>query len=179
MNIKVIYHCYGSAHTSVVTAAIHAGLLPRDRVPSARQLMAVPHFDRTPSCVIGTPFRMGFDNAGNEVFAIGRGHARAVAERALYSLARLIRYPDDSFLVVNALAVADLWTTIGGTISRGLGLTPWGRPIVIHGVRRSYRRLVALVEQTELTVLRMRKRGDVRQGANMTLVVKLDKGGHV
>jgi hypothetical protein len=31
--MKIIYHCYGGTHSSVIAAAIHLGLLPEDRVP--------------------------------------------------------------------------------------------------------------------------------------------------
>lgn len=175
MKVKVVYHCYGSAHTSVTVAAIHAGLLPRERIPTGEELLAIPHFDRTPSAEIGTPFRMGFDCAGNEIFIVGRARGGITAERALRSLARVTGYPEERLLVVNALAVFNVWTAVGGMLSRRLGIVRWGRPIVIFGVMRSYPRLVALAQQTENAVLRIREEGDVRQEANKTVVVTLKK----
>ncbi|MGB3963216.1 MAG: DUF3189 family protein, partial [Tepidanaerobacteraceae bacterium] len=35
--MKIFYCCYGSAHSSVVAASIHLGLLPSDRVPTSRE----------------------------------------------------------------------------------------------------------------------------------------------
>jgi len=45
--LKVIYHCYGGAHSSVTAANIHLGLLPRERTPGYRELISQKLFDHT------------------------------------------------------------------------------------------------------------------------------------
>ena len=44
--MKIIYHCYGGSHSSVIAAALHLGLLAKDRIPNETELMAIPYFDK-------------------------------------------------------------------------------------------------------------------------------------
>lgn len=147
--MKVVYHCYGSAHSSVTAAAIHVGLLPRDRCPTPAELLAVPRFDRTLTRELGTPFFIGQDQAGREVYALGRGRAAKFVVNCVESLKELAGLPPLEILMVNALPRASLVTAVGGTLSRGLGLVWLGRPLATWGIRRGYARLVELVEETE------------------------------
>ena len=43
--MKVIYHCYGRAHSSVIAAYLHLGKLPMQGPVTKEQIMAVPEFD--------------------------------------------------------------------------------------------------------------------------------------
>ena len=65
--MHVIYYCYGSAHSSVISAAIHLGRLPSDRVPTQEEMMRLTDFDRTESWQIGTLFFKGHDEFDNPV----------------------------------------------------------------------------------------------------------------
>ena len=57
--MKVIYSCYGGAHSSPVAAAIHLGKLPEERVPDAEALLQLPRFDRVDSEKHGLAERWG------------------------------------------------------------------------------------------------------------------------
>lgn len=145
----VVYHCYGSAHSSVTAAAIHLRMLPRHRLPTVAELLAAPRFDRTVSRELGTPFFVGRDDAGRDVYALGRGSAGRLVVNCVESLCELVSAEPAAVVMINALPEASLMTTIGGTLSRGLGLVWPGRPLAVWGVRHCYRRLVRLVEETE------------------------------
>jgi hypothetical protein len=147
--VKVVYHCYGSAHSSVTAAAIHLDLLPRNRLPTRAQLLAVPRFDRTLTRELGTPFFLGRDQAGREVYALGRGPAARLVLNCLESLVEIIGASPVAVVAINALPSASRLTTVGGTLSRSFGWVWPGRNLALWGVRRRYRRLVRLVEQTE------------------------------
>lgn len=147
--MKVVYHCYGSAHSSVTAAAIHLGLLPRDHQPTVAELMAVPRFDRTLTRELGTPFFIGRDQAQRDVYALGRGSAARYVVNCLESLLLEERMSPMEIVLVNALPTISLVTTVGGTLSRGMGLVWPGRPLALWGVRRCYPRFVRLVRETE------------------------------
>jgi xylulokinase len=49
--MKIIYHCYGGSHSSVLAAAIHTGRLNPERLPTGEELMALPYFTQS-----GTPY---------------------------------------------------------------------------------------------------------------------------
>lgn len=147
--MRVMYHCYGSAHSSVTAAAIHLGLLPRDRRPTDAELLAAPRFDRTLTRELGKPFFIGVDSRGWEVYALGRGPAARLVANCVESLMELYALRPLELVLIDALPSVSLVTTIGGTLSRGLGIVWPGRPLALWGIRRSYFRFVRLVEETE------------------------------
>lgn len=144
-----MYHCYGSAHSSVTAAALHLGLLPRDRRPSEAELLAVPRFDRTLTRELGRPFFVGRDPQGREVYALGRGPAARYVVNCVESLLVIDGRSPVAVVMINALPSISLVTTIGGILSRGLGLVWPGRPLALWGIRRCYSRFVRLVAETE------------------------------
>ncbi len=154
--MNIVYHCYGSSHSSVTAAAIHLRWLPRNRLPSARELLSIPHFDQTEQHEVGTPFFMGIDQNGHRIFIMGRKRAMRLMENAVQSLLKIYGRPADEILLVNALSEVTLTTAIGGTLSRGFGLVRLGRPLAILGIQLCYFRFVQLVERTE-TVISQRR----------------------
>ena len=69
--VKVIYHCYGRAHSSVVAAHLHLGNLPMAGPVSIEQLIGLAEFDRADPSQWGIPYLMGRDERGNEVYILG------------------------------------------------------------------------------------------------------------
>ena len=69
--MKVIYHCYGRAHSSVVASHLHLGTLPLDGPVLKEQILAIPEFDRAEAADFGEPYFVGQDEAGNEVYILG------------------------------------------------------------------------------------------------------------
>lgn len=147
--MKVIYSCYGGAHSSPVAAAIHLGKLPEERVPDAEALLQLPRFDRVDSEKHGLAELMGVDPRGHEVYVLGRGPAGESVERALFSGLHLAGSDPSHFLLVDTLTCVNLPMRVGGYLSRRLRWIAVGRPIVLWGTRRAYFRLVQLVQQTK------------------------------
>ncbi len=147
--MKVIYSCYGGAHSSPVAAAIHLGLLPEDRVPEPGALMRIPRFDRVGSEEQGRAAFIGKDASGHEVYVLARGPAGKAVERAFFSGASLAGADPSEFLLVDTLVCVNLSMRVGGFLSRRLGWTALGRPIVLWGTRRAYANLVRLVRETK------------------------------
>ncbi len=144
--MKVIYHCYGSSHSSVVAAAIHLGWLPSDRVPEPDEILGLPHYDKTNPDQIGICFYMGTDEAGREVYIIGMGAAKGVVRRAVESIFQICGVSRDEYTLVDTLPEVGIVTKIGGFLSRAVGLIGVGRPLTVWGMRRSYPRFVQLVQ---------------------------------
>lgn len=146
--MKVIYYCYGGTHSSVVAASIHAGLLPRDRVPTGEELLSLPLFDTLTTGDIGKCYRVGSDEEGNEIFVMGMGPAKAIVKRAIACILDLYGMPQNDILFVNALPGIGVLARLGGMLSRRLCLPRIGRPLAVLGVIRCYPRLLRLVEET-------------------------------
>ena len=149
--MKVIYHCFGGTHTSVVAAAIHLGWLPRHRPPRPEELLATPLFDRRTSDSWGEVVDVGQDRRGHRVYVLGRGPQGRATIGGLLSGLTLSddKGLGDEVLLVDTLPAANWLLRLGGYLSRRVGLVSLGRALVIWGTRRAYRQLVALVERVE------------------------------
>jgi len=147
--VNIIYHCYGSAHSSVIAAAIHLGRLPDSRVPGVREIMALPDFDRADDRHLGSLFYKGMDEKGFHVYTMGLGGQSAAALQTIKSILALAGADPESFHFVGALRCITLMTKVGGALSRRYGIRIIGRPIAAWGITRSYPTLVDLVKQVK------------------------------
>lgn len=147
--MKIIYHCYGGAHSSVTAAAIHLGIFPENRVPSREEFTSVPLFDRQGSDEHGHFFFMGQDEAGHEVFLTARRSRPKVLENIIAGLAEIFDIPQDDYYLVNVMGKVNLAMKLGGFLSRRWGVVRVGRPIVILGTRIAYFQMVQLVRRVK------------------------------
>jgi hypothetical protein len=148
--LKIVYYCYGGAHSSVIAASIHVGMLPTKRIAKKKEIISIPYFDLTPNSQIGLPLYIGIDSWGNEIYCMGWGIFK---ERILSSIL-LLKNKDrkfifDSIIFVYALPVANIFIRLGGFLSRRIGLISIGRPLVIIGVRKRYYEFVELVSKVK------------------------------
>ena len=147
--MKVFYCCYGSAHTSVVAASIHLGLLPKDKIPVSKEFTILPHYDETESFEIGTPFFMGKDEFEADVYIIGMINQRDLIKNTIRSYLRHCGINDKDILMVDTLKGIGIMTKIGGFASRRLGLIKIGRPLTIWGIQQRYIGFVNLVNNVK------------------------------
>lgn len=152
MRLRIVYSCYGGAHSSPVAAAIHLGQLPRQTIPPKEKFLELQLFDRTTSEQHGELRHIGVDDKGNEVYVLGRGPRGAAVVRALMSGVNLMGGTAHDIKIIDTLPTVNLWMRIGGLFSRRFGWVFIGRPLVLHGIRRAYPRLVQLVELVERTL---------------------------
>lgn len=146
--MKVVYSCYGGAHSSQVAAAIHLGRVPGHRPPTPEELLSLPRFDRVGADSHGIAEFMGTDEDGHDVYVLGRGPASKVVERAFMSGFLVAGGDNRQLLFVDALQTVNLPMRVGGYLSRRLGWVAVGRPLVVFGTRRAFPALVQLVEET-------------------------------
>ncbi|TEB11798.1 DUF3189 family protein [Pelotomaculum propionicicum] len=145
--MKIIYHCYGGAHSSVTAAAIHLGLLPVDHVPEKQEFWQLPLFDRQDADEHGHIYFMGIDEFGHEIYLTARRSRPLVLEKVFAGLAGIFDIPQDDYLFVNVMEKVNLTMKFGGFISRRWGFIRFGRPIVTMGTQAAYFRVVELVRK--------------------------------
>ncbi len=144
----IIYYCYGGTHSSVLAAAIHTGLLPVDKIPASREIMALPYFDKIPSKLIGNLYYYGKDKENNEVYVLGLGKARKISKNSLQSIIDFEEI-DEDVKIVNTFKNLNLTVKIGGYISKRLNLVFPGRNIVIYGLQKTYHKYVQMVTKVK------------------------------
>ncbi len=152
--MKVIYHCFGSAHSSVIASAIHTGLLPVDRIPSKEEILTLPYYDQTQREQIGNPFYVGRDEFGSEVYILGLANHKDVGVRAILSILKIYNIPSNQLVIADSLKEINTLTRIGGFMSRRLGLIKLGRPLTIKGIQMGYYKFVRLVKEVKEQITR-------------------------
>lgn len=149
---KIIYHCFGGSHSSVMAASIHLGLLPLNRIPRPEELMALPVFDKTSDKDFGVLKWMGTDEKGRQVYILAKKSMGERMSHILLGLADLMGIKNE-LLVVNTMPYVNWMMMVGGFLSRRAGM-PWlGRPLLMRGAQRAYFDLVALVQSIKLKLI--------------------------
>lgn len=147
--MKIIYHCYGAAHSSVIAAAIHLGRLPQERRPRLREILQLADYDQTETWTIGTLFFKGKDHFGHAVYTLGLGGEKETGLRAIQQFLQLLSVSTDDLFFHEALVHINILAKIGGALSRRYGWVKVGRPLSAFGIWLQYGRLVRFVQHVQ------------------------------
>ncbi|MFW5648459.1 MAG: DUF3189 family protein [Candidatus Alkaliphilus sp. MAG34] len=148
--MKIIYSCYGGAHSSIVASAIHIGYLPADRVPTRKEILNAPYYDQSPRGVRGTPIYMGTDEKLRAVYALGMGPYRAEYTKIAYNFAfQLADKNKKDIYIVNVVPLLSPQVKLGGFMSRGMGIIKLGRFLTVSGIQKRYNLFIKLVEDVK------------------------------
>ncbi|OXT07857.1 hypothetical protein CE561_06390 [Thermoanaerobacterium thermosaccharolyticum] len=145
----VAYICYGSAHSSIVAASIHVGLLPSDRIPTFDEILSMPHYDLTDDNQIGIPFYMGIDEYDNDVYAIGAKSGRKIMMKAVRSFLKESGIGENEIMLIDTLPAIGLLTKVGGMTSRRFKIISVGRPFTVYGIIKKYNNFLDIVNKVK------------------------------
>lgn len=147
----IIYNCYGGTHSSILTSAVHLGLLPSDRVPSKKEILSTEYFNMLRYKDMGRLIFHGVDEYGNKVYTIGRGTSRALvpAMRNLTLEMHKLYNVNEGFAYVNTSGTVPVQMTLGGFFSRGLKIDFIGVPLLAIGAQHTYKNIIALSQKTK------------------------------
>lgn len=148
--MKLFYYCYGRAHSSVIAGSIHLNRLASDQIPSVKEILAVPEFDKSDGSDFGIPYFLGKDECDNEVFIIGFGGGVALGLQTIYFLLERLGDPTE-WKFFNSLSAIGWLTKVGGFISKKLKWSRLGRYLAALGIQKSYPNLVKLVRTAKET----------------------------
>ncbi len=152
--MKIIYCCFGGAHSSVVTASIHLGYLPIDRIPTKEEILMLPFYDSAKNSEIGTPRYMGVDIKGNRVYFLGLGHARNYYMELLHEFYKECNIGlENDIIVTDVTILLNFFTRLGGFMSRKLNMVSIGRPLTVYGILKKYPSFVELVKNVKKTLI--------------------------
>jgi hypothetical protein len=147
----IIYNCYGGTHSSILTSAVHLGLLPSNSIPSKQEILNTEYFNRLRYKDMGRLIFHGVDEAGNKVYTIGRGTSRALvpAMRNLTMEMHKLYNVNEGFAYVNTSGTVPITMTLGGFFSRGLKINAIGVPLLAIGAQHNYKKIVDLAQKTK------------------------------
>lgn len=148
--MKIFYSCFGGAHSSVTAAAIHMGYLPSDRLPTIREILTVPFYDKAENHQIGLANFMGIDAGQCEIYFLGLGHARDYYTGILYEFINEINlHKKNEIIVIDVTPLLNSRTRLGGFMSRRLNIVNIGRPLTAYGILKNYSNFIGLVKNVQ------------------------------
>jgi len=144
--MKIIYTCYGGAHSSIVASAIHMGYLPIDHIPTKEEILNVPYYDQSPKESRGTPIYIGTDEELRKIYVVGMGAYRKEYTEIGYNFAfQLNNDVKRNIQIINVTPLLRFSVKVGGFLSRRAGLIKLGRPLTVVGIQKNYNLFVELV----------------------------------
>ncbi len=147
--MKIVYHCYGGTHSSVLAAALHTGKLNGCLPVTWQHLFRLPYFDRVDKKNSGKIYYIGRDEAGNEVYIMGCRNAGHIVETVIYQLETVIPMDTAELLLVSTIPCLNTLMRIGGFLSRQVGLTTTGRIFLLYGTRQALPKIIKLVREVK------------------------------
>jgi len=146
--VKIIYHCYGGSHSSVLAANLHVGNLSSKHFPTRQELFKLPYFDRTTNDDFGLIKLVGFDEWGNQVYSLGQMHLGERFHPIIESLLTVTN-TSDNIVLKGTMPHVNWLMMLGGNLSRKRSL-PWlGRPLLYLGTRLAYPSLLGVVGEVK------------------------------
>lgn len=145
----VIYHCVGGAHSSVLAASIHLGLLPVDRKPTKEDILNIPFFDTLSKQEQGKILMKGIDEHGNNVFTLSRQFIPRLKLPSIKDAYQLGGGKLSDLLLLNTMEPVNWLMKIGGFSSRRLHFVAFGRPIAAYGAAKVYDKIAQIVASTK------------------------------
>lgn len=146
-----IYNCYGGTHSSIIAVAYHLEMLDENREPTKDEILNLPNFNKLVYGNRGELFYYGSDKDGNEVYAMGRGRSKILIP-GLYNLASMLHKQnllEEKIIFSNTSPTVPVPMTLGGLFSRWLKIDFIGVPLLIKGVKKSYKDVIQLVNDTK------------------------------
>ncbi|KHE67699.1 DUF3189 family protein [Halobacillus sp. BBL2006] len=147
-----IYNDYGGTHTTSLAAAYHLNLInPSDKPLTSEEVLAVPYFNQLTKKDFGKLIFHGEDEEGHPVYTIGRKTSKLVVP-ALSDLCHMFMNLfdiDDRIIFSNTSPTVPFVMTMGGMLSRGLGIDSLGVPLLIKGAQKCHPSIHELVKETK------------------------------
>ena len=152
--MKIIYHCYGGTHSSVLAAALDTGILNMHKPLTWQDLFACPYFDTVDKRDTGKINYMGENASGDDVYTMGCKNAGFIVENVVKELGKVTQLDTSELIMVNTIPCLNNLMRLGGLLSRQLGLITAGRFFLFHGSQLAYPK----IKQTVLQVNKMKHR---------------------
>ncbi|MGI5876088.1 MAG: DUF3189 family protein [Dethiobacteria bacterium] len=148
--MKIIYHCYGGTHSSVLGAATHLGILDSKRIPTNREILNCPYFDQVENDQLGSIFFIGIDEKGHEVYIMGCKSAGTLVEKVIKDFCKIMQINGEEVMLVSTKPSINMLLRIGGLLSRRLKLVTLGRFFLFPGSKLALPKIRKIVKKVNL-----------------------------
>jgi hypothetical protein len=131
-------------------------MLPKWRVPTLDEFLAVPYYNGSVPELVGTPYFMGYDEFGCRIYFMGMWNQRKNITTTLKILLGAAGITENRYILQDAFPLINFSTKIGGLLSKRYRFG-FGGKMTVWGMQRQYFKFVELVESVKVTVSHMSK----------------------
>jgi len=128
---------------------MHLRMLGINKKPCLREIISLPHFDRTPAKSLGRVLFYGQDHQQNNVYIVSLGPARQATLSALRLFLQARGMQQKDVLIIDALQCVNLSIRVGGFLSRRCGLVALGRHLCAYGIVANFACFKILLSRVE------------------------------
>lgn len=148
-----IYNDFAGTHTTSIAAAYHLNRIPPDHPLSKEEVLRIPYFNELKTQDAGKLIFHGTDEEGNPVYTIGRRSSNIVVPALKEMCLLLFELCDIEKKIIfsNTFPTVPFVMSIGGLLSRGLGIDSLGVPLLIKGTQKCHSLIYELVQETKRT----------------------------
>lgn len=146
-----IYNDYAGTHTTSIAAAYHLGYIKQGQKLSDEQVLEIPFFNELTKKDAGKLIYHGIDHHGDHVYTLGRKNSKIVVpalKELCYVLFSLFDI-QEKIVFSNTSPTVPFVMSIGGGLSRGLGIDSLGVPLLIKGAQKCHPLIGELVCHTK------------------------------
>ena len=146
-----IYNDYAGTHTTSIAAAYHLDYIKQGQVLSDEEVLEIPLFNELTKKDAGKLVYHGQDNHGDHVYTLGRKSSKIVVPALKELCLVLFELFDIQGKVIfsNTSPTVPFVMSIGGGLSRGLGINSLGVPLLIKGAKKCHPLIGELVSHTK------------------------------
>ncbi|WP_079478587.1 DUF3189 family protein [Halobacillus salinus] len=146
-----IYNDFAGTHTTSIAAAYHLNKLPPNLPLSKEDILQIPYFNELTTKDAGKLIFHGTDEDDNPVYTIGRRSSKIVVPALKEMCLLLFELCDfeEKIIFSNTSPTVPFMMSIGGLLSRGLGIDSLGVPLLVKGTQKCHSLIQELVEETK------------------------------
>lgn len=143
--MKIFYLCRTGHHTSLLAAALRAGLIDENETKPWSRLSG---FDSINITEVGTPYYVGLDEENREVYTIGVWNENLVMSKAANELISMMGVPRGQWKIIDTTCFISRWTSFGQTM-KTWHIKFLAKLICQVGARKEMKSLSSLVKRPD------------------------------
>ena len=145
--MKFFYYCNRQLFPAMIAASIHLKKLPKERIPTTREISKMSDDDRLISGDYGVPYFIG-ENINSQIYVINFDANVSLALQTIENILsqRGVDFSQWIFLgVLESKGIYNIIIKMGERLSQKRSTRPLGKYLAAISIRKNYRKILEMV----------------------------------
>ncbi len=145
--VKFFYYCNRQPFAAMIAASIHLRRLPKERIPTIREILKMSNDDRLISGDYGVPYFIG-ENKNSQVYVINFNADVSLALQTIENVLsqRGVDFSKWIFLgVFESKGIHNIIFRMGERLSKKKSTRRLGKYLAAMGIRKNYQKIIEMV----------------------------------